>query len=88
MDETPWGFAFGIFFSVMMFSIGLWMAIAPRSYLRSQTKGPLPSVWVLLTGTTDPESRSAQFIWRLIGIGIVAVVAFYDYAVFGVAHSR
>ena len=83
MRDTYLSVAFTVVFSAMMFAIGVWMGVAPRSYLSDRR-----SLWRFLIPSTDPESRSIQFACRLVGIGIIIVIALYDYTVLGTNSAR
>ena len=76
MHKIDLSFVFTIIFSATMLAIGFWMALAPRSYL---TLGV--SWWRLFAPNASPESRSTQLACRIVGIGIIAIIAVYDAAV-------
>lgn len=74
-------------FSLAMSAIALWVGIrlvrSPRSYLRAAVKSPPPKWWprIFLSPPPDPESRSTQLGYRLLGVVIIAFVAVYLYAI-------
>jgi hypothetical protein len=75
---------FGIAVSLVMSAIGLWLGFwlvrSPRSYLAACVKYPPPKWLEPFTPKLDPESRTTQWVFRILGVGVIAFVTVYLYA--------
>lgn len=73
MRNTPLSFVLTAAFCTLMLAVGLWMAIAPRSFLAKR--------WQPVSPSADPDSRRAQFICRVAGVVFSLVIVIYAVAV-------